>query len=264
MTVEAHKDLSGLRGTKNVRLPDSPYTAEIHMAGNYINNFGDLLKVATSLKADVFQMSEEKAEGLMEHHMGIEGSPMTLLEIPSIILFQHDEFPYYVGYSTQRVHRIDTTQGPINLLAITRTIIEDHQSHKLGRFAVEQGPVIHNESTHIGFRGRSPAGVRAALLSGVFQEGEVSPWLKKYTEDPRLVLHQGMMGLWYRIHKEGAIPPNTDTGVSRNDYIEDNVAYKYRPDRTNIGLSTAQILDMMKRQFRMKSYDSVYTVGELK
>lgn len=253
--------LGDLEGTMTIKIPKTHYSAEIHMGDNYMENLLALINEATMLKAAVFQMSIDEARDMMIHHM--DARPDTPdLEIPSVIFYRHDQLPHYVGFATGRVYPADTTRGRRNLLVVTRTITAKHQTHGLGTFSAQELRALHPKATDLGFRSRSPAAVRAAMLADVVREGELSPWFKKYNSDPDFFRHQLMMHLWYRIHKFGATP-DIKTGVSRNDYLDENRAYEYRPDRTTKGLSTIQIAALME-EFDMGPFDSVYSVGPLK
>lgn len=253
--------LGDLEGTITIKIPKSHYTAEIHMGDNYTRNLRTLITEATTLKAAVFQMDIDEARDMMIHHM--DAKPDTPdLEIPSVIFYRYDQSPVYVGFATGRLYLVDTTRGRRNLLTITRTITAKHQTHGLGTFSVQELRALHPKATDIGFRSRSPAAVRATMLADVVREGELSPWLKKYNSDPDFFRHQLMMHLWYRIHKFGATP-DIETGISRNDYLDENRAYEYRLDRTQRALSTIQIAVMME-EFDMGPLDSVYSVGPLK
>lgn len=257
----ANSYLGDLEGTITIKIPKSHYTAEIHLGDNYMKNLPALIAEATIIKATVFQMGIDEARDMMIHHM--DAKPDTPdLEIPSAIFYRYDQSPVYVGYATGRLYPVDTTRGRRNLLTVTRTITAKHQTHGLGTFSVQELRALHPKATDIGFRSRSPAAVRAAMLADVVREDELSPWFKRYTSDPDFFNHQLMMHLWYRIHKLGATP-DIETGVSRNDYIDENRAYEYRPDRTQRALSTIQIAALME-EFDMGPLDSAYSVGPLK
>lgn len=263
---ETRYPLGGLEGTMTVKIPNSLYTAEIHLGGrtgidNYLKHFPDLIATATALKAAVFEMDLEEARSMMIHHLQADQSTPEL-EIPTTMFYRYDGESDYVGYATGRIYPVDTPQGRRNLLAITRTITAPHQAFGLGRFSVEQLIVLNPKATDLGFRSRNPAAVRAVMLADAIIDGELYPYQKKYTDDPTFTYHKLMMELWYRIHKYGAYPV-VETGVSKGDYIDENRAYKPKPDKTTRGLSTLQIAAMMK-EFGMRKRDSVYTVGPLK
>lgn len=259
--IELSNNLGEIPGTRKIRLPDTPYSAEVYQNGSYLKYLEDLINVVADLKAKVFMMDPKNARDMIEKHMRVDPSLVTDLEIPSVTLFSHDSSPGYIGYATQRIFPIyTTTQGTIPLLSVTRTITEEHQRHHLGRFAVHLSLIANPEATWLGFRTQSPAAVRSMMEARVFRKGGLFPWEARYTSESDLHAHQLMMGHYYRIRKLGATP-KIDTGVSIHDYEEENKAYK--PDTTHIG--TMQLREMMESRFRMdfKRGDSIYTVGEL-
>lgn len=234
------------------------YTAEIHTGDSYMLHLDALLEKATALKAEVFQMSDEKAREIMKKHMR-PASIKDEIEIPSIMFFLTQDLQY-IGYATHRVFMIDTSEGSIPLDIVTRTITGEHQGKGLGRFSIQQGLAIHHKARWLGYRTQSPPAIYATMQAKVSRPGRHFPFEATYDSEPNLLAHQIMMGLFYRIRRYGA-RPDMKFGVSVHDYDEENKAYIPRADHE----PTMQLARIMQDRFRMrfKRGDSLYGVLEL-
>lgn len=249
-------DFRQLPGTRIVN--HNGYIVEMHMGRPYMHYLDAFLEKAVELKAKVFKMEGETAWEIMEKHMRPEGSVKDI-EVPSIMFFLTPD-SRYIGYATHRMFMIETSEGSIPFVYVTRTIEEGHQGKHLGRFAIQEGLVLHDKAKWLGYRTQSPPAVYATMQAKVFKEGRHFPFEATYDSEGNLLAQQVMMGLYWRIHRHGSTP-DLRYGVSIHDYDEENKACVVNPNHE----PTLQIGKTMQEKYHMKFRrgDSLYGVGEL-
>lgn len=244
------------------------YTADIYSRATYEEKRDELNQIATELVVRSGLWTSRVAREMMARGIDASAGHKT-----SMIFFRKSdvEVGKYIGFTWQEIFPIPTNEGEIPLLYLRlRAIEERHQGKHLGTAGVQLALLTHDDANWFAHRTQSPAAAWSVIRSGIFRERRLYPWDTLYgakddsSEEVSRVnrLAQAIMvGLFMKVRVNGT-GVEWSTGVSTNDYLESNMAYK--PDLTHA--PTMEIRRRMQEELGMdlQGRDSLYIVGQLK
>lgn len=249
---------------------DARFTVDIVSGRAYINEFPQLMELATVLDSKVFGRDMDLAERMMRKNMEVTREDARKdIQVPSILLFRekNPEGDVYVGFTTERVFIIPTrVAGDVRFLYwSTRAFEEGFRGMKLGRKGVQISRATHlsqttqREPAWGGHRTMVEPAARSMMESGVYQLGRFSPYEVLYNKD--ILARQLLNGLFDRVALNGRTVDQR-TGVSRNDYYEPNIANKDL-DVTHPSLATIHRF-FVRNGIKPGKRHSVYGMGPFK
>lgn len=238
---------------------DKKFAVDLVSGKSYLNNLSTLIDIVTGIDTRVFRRDRALARIMMERNMEVRREEVRKeIQIPSVSLFRRKSpsDDTYIGFSTQRVCVIPTTQGDIPLLYwTTRAFDEGYRDMEFGRKAVQIGRVTHRVARWGAHRTQVEIAVRSMQRSGVFKEGRFFPWDNLYSTDK--LSRQLLNGLFDRVAING-VTVDQETGVSRDDYYESNVANR----GVDVNHPSLAAIHRKFEEFGITGRNSVYGVGE--